>query len=111
MKKIFSLVVLIVLVVVGYNILQNQQEAQEPIVTSNTEDLSDVAIVASNLEIPWDIAFLPDGSMLVTERTGALLHIEKSGTSTEIALKRAETRGESGLHTPTLHRTDSSTYT
>jgi glucose/arabinose dehydrogenase len=35
---------------------------------------------AGGLDLPWSIAFLPDGSALVTELGGRLLHIDASGT-------------------------------
>lgn len=36
--------------------------------------------VADGLDHPWSIAFLPDGDMLVTQRTGALLLIGRDGS-------------------------------
>jgi len=35
--------------------------------------------VADGLDHPWSLAFLPDGNMLVTQRTGKLLHIAPNG--------------------------------
>ncbi|MBB4301131.1 glucose/arabinose dehydrogenase [Rhodobium orientis] len=41
--------------------------------TFRTDDYAvDVTAVASGLEHPWSLAFLPDGAMLVTERPGRL---------------------------------------
>lgn len=36
--------------------------------------------VADGLDHPWSLAFLPNGNMLVTERTGKLLHVATDGS-------------------------------
>src|SRR3989344_7870551 len=43
----------------------------------NTKAEKDVEVIAQNLDTPWEIAFLPDASMLVTERPGKLIKIDK----------------------------------
>ena len=35
--------------------------------------------IATGLEIPWEIAFLPDGRALVTERPGRVRLLERNG--------------------------------
>lgn len=41
----------------------------------------EVETVAKGLDHPWSLAFLPDGQMLVTQRTGALLLVDADGTT------------------------------
>jgi glucose/arabinose dehydrogenase len=60
---------------------------------------------ADGLDHPWGIAFLPDGGMLVTERSGALRHVTERGeVSAPIAgLPEVVVRGQGGLLDVTLH--------
>jgi len=54
-----------------------------------------VEIVIENLEIPWEIGWLPDGTMLVTERVGRLLMMGENKKVIEI--EGVEQAGEGGL--------------
>jgi glucose/arabinose dehydrogenase len=58
--------------------------------------------VATKLNIPWEIGFLPNGDMLVTERPGNLLRINKSGKKV-IKLKNVAQKGEGGLLGMVVH--------
>ncbi len=67
----------------------------------NTNEAPDIEIVAENLEIPWEIAFLPSGEALVTERPGRLLKI---GANREaIPIEGVAHTGEGGLLGMALH--------
>jgi len=57
------------------------QESQH--VAPSGETRVAVTTVASGLEHPWSLAFLPDGRMLVTERPGRLRYIGKDGALSE----------------------------
>lgn len=62
----------------------------------------DMSVVAENLDIPWEIAFLPGGDMLVTERSGSLVRINGDRQQrTEIA--GVSPSGEGGLLGLALH--------
>ena len=64
----------------------------------------DTEVVASDLEIPWSLQWLPDGDMLVTQRLGAILRITPEGDKTEIArLTGVEGLLEGGLLGLALH--------
>jgi glucose/arabinose dehydrogenase len=56
------------------------------------------SVVAANLEAPWDLAFLPNGDALVSERdTGRLLRVDGSGDVREVQRLPATGVGEGGL--------------
>lgn len=61
-----------------------------------------VEVVADGLRVPWGLAFLPDGSMLVTERAGRISHIA-SGKRTQVAQVRVSRSSEGGLLGIALH--------
>jgi glucose/arabinose dehydrogenase len=63
-----------------------------------------VETVAAGLEHPWGMAFLPDGSALVTERSGRLRHLSPDGTLSEplIGVPEVDARDQGGLLDVTL---------
>lgn len=58
-----------------------------------------VTTVAGNLEIPWEIAFLPDGRALVTERPGRVRLLSAGGNlrRSPVGRVRVSAQGEGGL--------------
>lgn len=59
--------------------------------------------VADGINNPWGMAFLPDGSLLVTEKSGILYHV-KNGVKTEVKnVPAVYNRGQGGLMDIELH--------
>ena len=86
--------------------------AENEIVTTQTSGETNqnaskfrVETVAGNLEVPWAIAFLPDGKVLVTERPGRIRIIENGKLRPEPVhtVADVEPSSESGLMDLSVH--------
>lgn len=74
--------------------------------TGEKKQLSAISIVAQDLKIPWSLVFLPDGSMLFTEREGQVRKIDRKNSimSSPIGvLSQVKAVGEGGLLGITIH--------
>jgi glucose/arabinose dehydrogenase len=59
--------------------------------------------VATGISIPWGMVMLPDGTLLVTEKSGILFHV-KNGVNTEVKnVPKVYSRGQGGLLDIVLH--------
>lgn len=73
------------------------QEPQRE-VTESDQELREV--IAGGLEVPWAVAFLPDGGMMVTERLGRIRFINTQGELRDqplITIDEVRVQGEGGL--------------
>ena len=111
MNKIIGfLVVFGLLAIIVYLVVAKRELPSPPSATDSTDSMNVVTeadrveVVAKNLEVPWAIAFLRDGKMLVTERRGTVQLISKDGKATQVAqIKNVKQFSESGLHGIALH--------
>ena len=60
-------------------------------------------VAGGDMRIPWGMAFLPDGSMLVAEKGGALYHVRNSIMTRVEGVPQVFVRGQGGLMEVTLH--------
>ena len=111
MKKLILLIIFLILlgsVAIVWLFNTSKRIADIPKVQpeKQREDIPLLSVLAQNLEIPWGMAFLPDGSMLVTERPGRVQLINKAGiisSSTVANITDVVPKGEGGLHGIALH--------
>ncbi len=89
---------------------ENNLEPTVPPLTSETvpteEEREAITVVAEGLDTPWALAFLPDGSFLITERPGRVRLVTSNGQLQEepvAVLEKVKEIGEGGLLGIALH--------
>jgi len=83
--------------------LINCAEKTDNSIEAPQETSFSATLVVDNLSIPWGMTWLPDGSMLITEKSGTLLKIT-DGERTEIQnVPAVYVRGQGGLMDIELH--------
>ncbi len=82
-------------------------QSNKPLKSLDNSDFPATEIIHDNLEVPWEIAFLPDGRMLVTERPGRVRIVGSDGklnAEPVVTIKvGVEDDGEGGLLGIALH--------
>jgi glucose/arabinose dehydrogenase len=95
-KILISLITLIFVYLAATQVSFNKEPDQTENQESNTTQTQQAPeIVLENLNIPWEVAFLPDKSILITERGGNLLKIGEERLA--IPVSGVSHSGEDGL--------------
>ncbi|MFW6055775.1 MAG: PQQ-dependent sugar dehydrogenase [Chloroflexota bacterium] len=105
MKRVLVVVAVLVLVAAIAWVVSVSGRANPPAGVSSQPGESVVAL-AEGLEIPWALAFLPDGDIIVTERPGRVRLVDASEGLREeplLELPHVQHRGEGGLLGIALH--------
>jgi glucose/arabinose dehydrogenase len=99
MKQIHSLLAIVLIAVSACaQQIESEIKAEEPMALNYTTEL-----IVPELNIPWGMTFLPDGSMLITEKSGELIHF-KDGVKTNIeGVPDVYIRGQGGFLDIELH--------
>jgi glucose/arabinose dehydrogenase len=98
-----SVLILIIFVKDNVSFNPNESKVQENqgfSYTNNTIDnSSDPKIIVQNLDTPWEMAFLNNGDLLITERSGSLVHVSKDDNNNfkRITVPGVTEIGEGGL--------------
>ncbi|MBU1038634.1 PQQ-dependent sugar dehydrogenase [Patescibacteria group bacterium] len=85
------------------NIITGVKEFNNP-VKATAQPTEALRVVAENLEIPWEIAVLPNGNLVVTERPGNLVILNSDGSLlSRLKVENVYHHGEGGLLGLALH--------
>lgn len=90
--------------VLGFTACSGSSQAKAPVSNStlsaalqSTVDIH-VKTLAGGLKAPWNLTFLPNGDMLVTEKLGGLVRVDAAGRVTPISgAPKAYSQGQAGL--------------
>ena len=68
-----------------------------------SNNIQNYQVIVPNINIPWGFAFLPDGAMIITEKSGQLLHFKNGKIRPITGLPEIYLRGQGGLMDVALH--------
>ena len=102
-KSIAWIVVLFLIFLVMIFLFDNYSKQQQTNQLSGKTEYQNFEIIAQELKIPWEIAFLPNGEILVTQREGRLVKIGKNKEKIIISIPNVRHAGEGGLLGMVLH--------
>jgi glucose/arabinose dehydrogenase len=106
MKKILVSIfaVVVTLIILGMIVYQYAfAPTESPIPDVELVAEQEIRVLASDLTVPWDVAQLPGGDLLVSERTGELLRIAGTGEIQRVEVPQVAPAGEGGLMGIVLH--------
>ena len=78
------------------------QEAENKVNTPSEIPFT-AELFIDELQIPWGMTFLPDGGMLVTEKSGEMIHFKNGKKTTVSNVPSVYVRGQGGLLDVTAH--------
>lgn len=106
MRNIIIILTVLILAA-GFIFLKFQQSPVKPsIISPPSTNVSQTEVIAENLDTPWGIVFLPDNSILVTERVGRVRLVDNKGNLQQepvATLSQVKEIGEGGLLGIALH--------
>ncbi len=94
---LIALLIIISLLITTWAAISRVETQLEEQINDTAPVMGEPEVMATNLDIPWDIAFLPDGRMIVTERTGRVLLFENDNRSDLGVIENVAAEGEGGL--------------
>lgn len=100
MKK-YSL--FIVVLFLSLSLTSCAQKENNPPIQTPTETSYSTELVVPDVEVPWGMVFLPNGSLLYTEKEGKLIRFQYGKKHEILGLPETYIRGQGGLMGIALH--------
>lgn len=101
MKKISHLFIIIMVILTSCK--NNHQEDIAASIDSGNFSGYEIETVVDGLEVAWGMAFLPDGSMLITEQKGDLIHFKDGNKTLVQGVPKVYYENQGGLLDIELH--------
>lgn len=92
MKKLSLILITLLTCAACAQQVESEIKAETPTEISYTTEM-----VVPDLTIPWGMTFLPDGSMLITEKNGDLIHFKNGKKTTIEGAPTVYVRGQGGF--------------